>query len=115
VEAVLDAHRVDGTLKIDALIVVSELASNAVEAASGQPIDVTVEIVDDDGCIGISVVNPGGWEADPSSFVVPDGSLPRGRGLSIARAVSETLSIRSIEGRTVVDVRLRGSGPSRSD
>lgn len=106
VGVVLEASEVDARLRTDALIVVSELASNAIEATRDGTIEVTVDIHADLGSLEISVINNGVWHADPTSFVVTSSDLLRGRGLGITRAVSDTLSIRAVDGRTIVDARL---------
>jgi anti-sigma regulatory factor (Ser/Thr protein kinase) len=103
VRVLLDHHGVADSLKLDTMIVVSELASNAVEAAETGSVEVSIKF--SDGVV-ISVSNQGHWLADPDGFELPPPSRSRGRGLAIARQASDRMSITSAQGRTVVVVHI---------
>ena len=104
VAAVLDEHGVEGTLRTDTLIVVSELASNAIQAsADGQ---IAVSVATGDGVV-ISVSNSGCWTADHGECALPEPTRTSGRGLAITKSMSDHMAISSTSGRTIVVVHLR--------
>jgi anti-sigma regulatory factor (Ser/Thr protein kinase) len=84
----------------DLLVVVTELAVNAIEAAPpGRPVAVEVEC--EDGVVVVSVEDEGpGFEFPSLSLPGPESA--RGRGLLLARALTDDMSVGRIEGRTRV-------------
>ena len=104
VAAVLDAHGVEGTLRTDTMIVVSELASNAMQAQADGTVAVSVAV--SDGVV-VSVSNSGGWSPPHQDFALPEPSMASGRGLAVTKAMSDHMTITSACGRTIVVVHLR--------
>lgn len=87
----------------DLLLVATELATNAIEATPEEG-EVWLEAVDDERSIRLRVANDRAADAvDVQAAPLDVGSLQeRGRGLAIVRALVDTLSLTSAEGRTVV-------------
>lgn len=100
----LRSESIADPLAADVTLVVSELASNAVESAADDNIKVGlhVRLSPDRQDVVISVANVGAWLAqEVNSFDLPDPTQPRGRGLAIAHSLSEHLSVCTVRGRTV--------------
>ena len=83
-----------GQLVEQAVLVVSELASNAVEAAPGVPFEVTLRRRPG-GSASIQVANRAVRSTPPPrhAWRPPDPLAPRGRGLSIVAAVSHEVEL----------------------
>lgn len=86
----------------DALLVASELFSNAVRASVGSCIDVAVRTDDDSVVIETANTGPG---FDPTSVPPPDADRPGGRGLAISRALG-SLVVEQAGSTTIVRVAL---------
>ena len=96
-------------LRERAALAVSELASNAVQAAPDETYMVSVKAPGEGLEIEISVINSASMSAMPSlEHVGPDDVLsPRGRGLSIVKAISDVVKVEFINaGRIAVSARL---------
>jgi anti-sigma regulatory factor (Ser/Thr protein kinase) len=93
---------VAGDVCEDAVLVATELSTNAIEAtAHGEPVEVRVTI--DGEALRLSVANVAATIEEPSTPDLPPGSLQeRGRGLAIVRSLVDTVAMHSAEGRTVV-------------
>ena len=104
----LAARGADEDAKQRAALIVSELATNALEASPGRTYRVQVELVDDDLAM-ISVRNPAGRGLPPDRerWKPADPSALRGRGLAIVDSLSEGVTIDSDSGEVVVTARLR--------
>jgi anti-sigma regulatory factor (Ser/Thr protein kinase) len=103
----------DDETKERAVLVVSELTSNAVQAAPGRTYTLQVTRLDD-GSAAISVRNqPIGsrpperelWRAAPDADLRK--LLPRGRGLAIVDSLSEGVSVEHVGDDVVVTARVR--------
>ena len=102
----------DDDTKERAALIVSELSSNAVQAAPGRTYSLQVRL--DDGCATISVRNhPTGslpparesWRSKPASQL---RNLPaRGRGLAIVDSLSEDVTVEHHGDEVVVTARVR--------
>jgi anti-sigma regulatory factor (Ser/Thr protein kinase) len=93
-----------------AVLVVSELSSNAVQAAPGHPFEVTLGRIDvDTVAIGVSNATSGDTPP-PQDWAVPLEPLAlRGRGLAIVAALSVGVDVdRSRPGRVTVVARMSG-------
>lgn len=100
----LRSERVADALTADVTLVASELASNAVESAAAESIKIGlhVRLSSARQDVVISVANAGAWLShDVDKFDLPGAMEPRGRGLAIARSLSEHLSVCTVRGRTV--------------
>ena len=104
----LSARGADEDAKQRAALIVSELATNAVEASPGRNYRIQVALVDDD-LATISVRNPAGstQPSDRQRWKLADPSALRGRGLAIVDSLSEGVTIDSDSGDVVVTARLR--------
>jgi len=109
----LRSERVAVDLTADVMLVASELASNAVESAASDSIKIGlhVRLSSDRQDVVISVANAGTWlSRDVETFVLPDAAQARGRGLAIARSLSEHFSVCTVRGRTVAVAHLARAG-----
>lgn len=95
-----------------AALIVSELSSNAIQAAPGRTYSLQVRL--DDGCATISVRNsPTGsrpparesWRPEPATQL--RNLLPRGRGLAIVDSLSEDVTVVHHGDDVVVTARVR--------
>jgi anti-sigma regulatory factor (Ser/Thr protein kinase) len=89
------------------LLAVSELCSNAVRHATGAPGSVRLEAWTEDDAVVIEVSDDGGVVPgnDPRPATeVPDPEAEQGRGLFLVRELSDELSSRVEDGRSVVRV-----------
>ena len=95
-----------------AALIVSELSSNAIQAAPGRTYSLQVRL--DDGCATISVRNhPSGsqpparesWRREPVTKL--RNLLPRGRGLAIVDSLSEDVTVEHHGDDVVVAARVR--------
>jgi anti-sigma regulatory factor (Ser/Thr protein kinase) len=98
-------HNIEGLAREEALLVASELCSNAVAAARGRfsMLWLAVGLDGTDIVIEVSDDGPG---FSMSQDIRPDRQAVRGRGLVIVRALCERLTVRSERGRTLVTARL---------
>lgn len=105
----LDRQRAPDELRERAALVVSELASNAVQASPQRPYEVRVGPDAAPGSVVIAVMNAAPVAAIPDrDDWGPDSPLAhRGRGLAIVDAVADAVAIdESGPGRVVVTARL---------
>jgi len=89
----------------DLLLVATELASNAVRFASGAPTALALRAWAEGDAIVVEVEDDGdGFELDARYYDddVPDTELERGRGLYVVEALSDEMTVRREEDRTVV-------------
>ena len=93
----------------DAVLVTSELFSNAVAASSGAEVEVLVTGAERE--VKISVTNTGAEFQLPTVFAEPATSEPRGRGLQIARMLGH-VEVSSVNDATTVVVVLPLRAPS---
>ncbi|MBA2609593.1 MAG: ATP-binding protein [Actinobacteria bacterium] len=94
---VVPAHRIS-----DVVLVVSELCTNAIEAADAGACDVVVRVgVPSSRSVTIEVEDCGaGFELDEPSL--PDEADESGRGLSIVNWVADDLEVERLPERTIV-------------
>lgn len=97
----------EATLQKAALIV-SELATNALQAAPGQTYRVSIGLVDAE-CAEISVRNQanGARPPDRDRWRFADRSSLRGRGLAIVSSLSEDVTVDADHDEVVVTARVR--------
>jgi anti-sigma regulatory factor (Ser/Thr protein kinase) len=107
----LTASGIGGLASENAVLVLSELASNAVEAAPGHPYRVKAWL-DDQGSVRIAVANSSPLDAP----LLPRESTPssvlavRGRGLMIVTELCDEVDVdQSVPGEIVVTVLLRST------
>ena len=91
----------------DALLVASELFSNAVRASAGSRIDISVRASTDAVIVETSNTGPG---FDPTAIPAPSYDRPGGRGIAISKALG-SLVVEQSGSRTTVRVALRTSDP----
>lgn len=88
-----------------ASLVVSELATNAIEASPGG--EFTVRVGRDGAVAVIVVANPSSGRVPPRDRWTPDDVLARrGRGLAIVDAVADAVEVTTGGGQVSVEVRL---------
>ncbi len=104
----LAARGADEAAKQRAALIVSELATNALEASPGRTYRIQVALVDEDMAM-ISVRNPAGngLPPDRDRWKLADPSALRGRGLAIVDSLSEEVTVDSDSDEVVVTARLR--------
>ena len=93
----------------DVLVIVSELCTNAVQAASGAPGGVALRAWDDADTLVLEVEDDGGGFVDdlPDEGHLPDVESPRGRGLFLVRALADSIDVIPGESGTIVRVTHR--------
>lgn len=104
-----------------AQLLVSELATNAVEAAPGQPFEVTARRVGPD-TVAVAVSNAVSTTRPPPriQWRTPEPLAPRGRGLAIAAALADAIDIVDDgPGTVTIEARLvdrtAAGGPSQQE
>jgi anti-sigma regulatory factor (Ser/Thr protein kinase) len=104
----LAARGVDEATKQRAALIVSELATNALQASPGQTYTVQVAFVDDHHAT-ISVRNhtSGGHPPAREHWQLADRSSLRGRGLAIVKSLSEDVTVDTDHGAVVVTALIR--------
>ena len=100
-------HDVPEWIIDDALLVASELFSNAVRASAGSRIDISVRAITDAVVVETSNIGPG---FDPTSIPAPSYNRPGGRGIAISKALG-SLVVEQSGSRTTVRVALRTAEP----
>jgi anti-sigma regulatory factor (Ser/Thr protein kinase) len=89
------------------LLVASELCSNAVRHATGEPGSVKLEAWTDEGAVYIEVSDDGGslvWPSTATNDELPDPEAEQGRGLFLVRQLADEVGSRVEDGRTVIRV-----------
>jgi anti-sigma regulatory factor (Ser/Thr protein kinase) len=93
----------DGGLQSDVALVVSELASNAIEADPGEPYEVALALDDEAVDVAVASSCPAGGPGPPSTWHRPDGRSGRGRGLTIVAALSTHVTVSGpLDGKLIV-------------
>jgi len=109
----LDDHGVDSELQGRAALVISELATNAVQASQGSEYNVHGSLYAD-GEVELTVVSRSGFEQPPprEHWGPPTVCSESGRGLMIVDDLSTDVQVDcAATGRVVVTARLRSAGP----
>ncbi|MGD9703819.1 MAG: ATP-binding protein [Acidimicrobiia bacterium] len=91
----------------DLLLVMSELATNGLQAAGSRPAVTVLLTIDDEGdAVELLIKNVGvAFErevADSDGYEMPPSTSPAGRGLAVAAALSDELEITPLIGGTQV-------------
>jgi anti-sigma regulatory factor (Ser/Thr protein kinase) len=104
----LTHHRADNDTLERASLIVSELASNAIQASPGSPYQLRLVSVGND-FVALSITNQTGGSIPPdrSNRRAADPSALRGRGLSIVDSLSDDLTIEAGTVAVVVTARFR--------
>lgn len=91
-----------------AVLIASELATNAVHATPGMPYTVLLRGIDTDH-VELTISNPRSAQTLPpsSSWVPAEVLAPQGRGLSIVAALSEDVAVYLEDHRVLVTARIR--------
>ncbi|MGI9022185.1 MAG: ATP-binding SpoIIE family protein phosphatase [Acidimicrobiales bacterium] len=100
----LEHLRVDDAERADLLLVVSELCSNAVRHASGAPRAVALRAWAEGDDVAVEVEDDGtGFELESRyDDEVPDSNAEQGRGLYVVEALSDQVTVRRLDDRTLV-------------
>ncbi len=98
----------DEATKECAALIVSELATNALQASPGRMYTVRIAR-DDDEYASISVRNHASGSRPPTrdGWHLADRSSLRGRGLAIVTSLAEEVTVNDDEGEVVVTARIR--------
>ncbi len=104
----LTQHQADNDTLERASLIVSELASNAIQASPGSSYQLCLVSVDND-FVTLSITNQTGGSIPPdrANRRVADPSALRGRGLSIVDSLSDELTIEAGTVAVVVTARFR--------
>ena len=104
----LNQHQADRDTIEQASLIVSELASNAIQASPGISYQLRLVIVGDD-FVELSITNRTSGTYPPSrgNRRLPDASALRGRGLSIVDSQSDEVTIETVAAAVVVTARFR--------
>lgn len=106
----LDGHRIDQEVQDRAALVLSELASNAIQASPGQTYTVCVSL-SDDAAVVVAVSSRAGSGRPPERKAWgPAAALAaRGRGLLIVEQLSDRVDVGQLAGMVVVTATLRSA------
>jgi anti-sigma regulatory factor (Ser/Thr protein kinase) len=97
---------ISGPTRDELLLVASELCSNAIAAAAGPQSELWLTVSAGGEAVVVEVSDDGpGFSASWAD--APGRQAVSGRGLTIVRALSDEVSVRSDDGRTVVQASLR--------
>ncbi|MGH9276760.1 MAG: ATP-binding SpoIIE family protein phosphatase [Acidimicrobiales bacterium] len=109
----LEHQAIDDAERADLLLVASELCSNAVRHASGAPGALTMRAWVAGDSVVIEVEDDGeGFELDARyDDELPDPDAERGRGLYVVESLSDEVTVRRAETRTVVRAVRRAALP----
>ncbi len=94
-------HDVPPPIQEDLALVVTELCTNAIEAATDAPVAVGATIDDLTVCLEVSN-EPGSNDRPAFQGLAHDPLQERGRGLAIVHALSDDVTMSTTQGRTVV-------------
>ena len=92
----------DDAERADLLLVASELCSNAVRHASGQPGALTMRAWADGDALVVEVEDDGPGMELSHRLEDPDLEAETGRGIYVVRALTDDLTVRRVDERTVV-------------
>jgi anti-sigma regulatory factor (Ser/Thr protein kinase) len=98
----------------DLLVTVSELVTNAVRAASGEPGGVSLRAWDEEDRLVLEVEDDGGgFIGDlPDEVHLPDLDATGGRGLFLVRALADEIDVLPGANGTIVRATRRGIFPT---
>jgi len=104
----LSARGADDETKQRAALIVSELATNALQASPGRPYNVSV-VATGDRCAEIAVRNhtSGGVPPERDSWQFAEPSSLRGRGLAIVSSLAEDVEVCADNGEVAITARIR--------
>jgi anti-sigma regulatory factor (Ser/Thr protein kinase) len=107
VGATLERQGVSEARVYDALVVLSELGTNAIHAATPDT-DITVRVLSvDDGDIAIEVEDPGSGFTLADQLRMPNPNEEHGRGLGIVCLIADATEVHRRRRRTVVRALVR--------
>ena len=98
----LDHLAIDDSERHDLLLVASELCSNAVRHASGKPGALAMRAWADHDALIVEVEDDGAGMELSHRMEDPDLEAETGRGIYVVRALTDDLTVRRVEERTVV-------------
>ena len=98
----LEHMGIDDDERADLLLVASELCSNAVRHASGKPGALAVRAWADSDAVVVEVEDDGAGMELSTRAEDPDLEAETGRGLYVVRALTDDLTVRRVDERTVV-------------
>ena len=98
----LEHLALDAGERADLLLVASELCSNAVRHASGRPGALAMRAWADGDALVVEVEDDGAGMELSHRLEDPDLDAEQGRGIYVVRALTDDLSVRRVEERTVV-------------
>ena len=98
----LEHMAIDDSERADLLLVASELCSNAVRHGSGKPGALAVRAWADADALVVEVEDDGAGMELSERLEDPDLDAEQGRGLYVVRALTDDLTVRRIDDRTVV-------------
>ena len=98
----LDHLAIDDSERDDLLLVASELCSNAVRHASGKPGALAMRAWADRDALIVEVEDDGPGMELSHRMEDPDLEAETGRGIYVVRALTDDLTVRRVEERTVV-------------
>lgn len=106
--ALLSLWGADESVRDRAALIVSELATNALQAAPGSDYHVNVVRIDDHhASIAVRNISNGTVPAPPEQWRPVDRTALRGRGLSIVSSLADGVTVQSDRGEVVVTARIR--------
>lgn len=112
----LSGHGVDPSTIERVTLALSELCTNAVEAADGVPQSFRVEAeVTGGGDVRCLVANRASLRdlPAPEDWGPTDPMAPRGRGLAIVRSVADELTVAGSDGEVLLEALFRADPPTR--
>ena len=98
----LEHMALDAGERADLLLVASELCSNAVRHSSGKPGALTMRAWADGDALVVEVEDDGAGMELSHRMEDPDLDAEQGRGIYVVRALTDDLTVRRVEERTVV-------------
>ena len=98
----LEHMALDAGERADLLLVASELCSNAVRHSSGKPGALTIRAWAEGDALVVEVEDDGAGMELSHRMEDPDLDAEQGRGIYVVRALTDDLTVRRVEERTVV-------------
>jgi serine phosphatase RsbU (regulator of sigma subunit)/anti-sigma regulatory factor (Ser/Thr protein kinase) len=108
----LEHMDLDDSERDDLLLVASELCSNAVRHASGRPGALAMRAWADGDALVVEVEDDGAGMELSQRLEDPDLDAETGRGIYVVRALTDSLTVRRVEERTLVRAVRRAVLPS---